>query len=473
MTETTTNIDKKVVRDNMQNIKNLPKEILFNWFQARETYESGINFQQQLVEKQKIRDERMKVFLPKMKEEFENFSQKLIKRQKFRKINNNVLFKIIKPIIPYVFTGLFFILFYLGTYKFGLLFNIVKSVLSIIPIGGGVLGFLLGVCSEMVLFIYSFILPFRFADSLLYTLITKDALFAQKSDLLYYDSDEYIIKDSPYIEAFLLGNCICRKSNVAISEITGNNRYKFMKAKNVFIPSEIINMNFEEFINFIEDIFEPQNDNFENGEVFEAIFFYPNKKRINKNRELRTKIKQDLDSEIKNKSNLGVARNYVRTTKVRSGYQDNTYIKVNYNNLQNKINVNNYRNRSNTSLITQINMINSNDIRNTAMILTGQENYAACEEVFGLMGNSSNWLWFTKSVMESNEFYLNKISNNDLRQCAKAIITGNYNSVSMINNDDIRNFTKIVIEKQELATGYINNKDLMILARVLTEYRAF
>lgn len=124
-------------------------------------------------------------------------------------------------------------------------------------------------------------------------------------------------------------------------------------------------------------------------------------------------------------------------------------------------------------LITQINMINSKDIRSCALILTGQESYRSCNQIFGISGGSDNWLWFTKSIMESNELYLNKISNNDLRNCAKAIITSNHSILSMINNDDIRIFTQIVIEKQELFTGYVNNKDLMILARVLIEHRIF
>lgn len=248
-----------------------------------------------------------------MEKEFKNFSEKLNKRQKFRKINDNVLFKIIKPIIPYVFTVLFFVLFYFGIYKFGFMFNIVKNIFGIIPILGGILGFAMGVGAEILLFVYIIILPFRFTDSLLYALITKEALFAQKSDLEYYNSDEYILKDSPHIEAFMLGNCIYKKSNLGISHLPGNNnyRYKSIKAKNVFIPGEIFNMNFEEFVDFIKIIFEPQNNSFDSETVFESIFFYPNKEEINKNKEIRTKVKHDLENEIKDKRNLIRAKNCI------------------------------------------------------------------------------------------------------------------------------------------------------------------
>lgn len=392
-------------------------------------------------EKQRIRAERLNRIVPELQKEYPLFS----KRVKYQGISDN-LYKISKSIPAKI--GIYIVLSFITftiIYELGLLdLAIMNLVVFVLPI---------------ILIMQIRVLAINLVST---EEVRKEYKRKDRGDLIDIMS---IRNHCPYISAFLNANGLYYKKYYW--------RYRDPEGITLEHPlllKEFKNLSFDEFINFVRFNIEPNNESYKDNDVFfNSIFFYLDEKTLQLNKKLRLNTKKRLKF-YADMYDRDVA-DHQRSLQVSA-----TYSNMPNNNYANKTSGNdrtsgNNRNNSNLDLMAKVNSIQSEPIRMCALYLTGQRNYKAGMPSFGGRVNEENWYWFTKSILESQEVYANRITDEDIRQAARAIITRDkYNYSASIRNRDVKELVRAIVDRDVNKYRIIQNGNLSNLARVLAEY---
>lgn len=309
-----------------------------------------------------------------------------------------------------------------------------------------------------------------------------------KSDKFSTQINELLCYFCPYISAFLYIN------GFGYNIFTGKDQFDKYNAgcaslenEMPLITKDMCNLTFEQFINYIKLNMEAMNNSYKDENIiFNCIFFYIDEKTLQENKKSREKVREHLVKHDKKymddiicysnkliesvKSMEIPNRDYSPST--TSGYSSSTTNSYSNSNTSTDDRIDRRKNKFNTSLATDLCFIESKIIKVCASILTGEEDYDYCEYLFGLVATGEervNWTWFTKSIVESNEYYTSNISNKDLRYAAESIIRKSLYNLGMIENRDLRAFSEAVIEKNSSKHTFINNRDIAILTKVVCE----
>lgn len=405
---------------------------------------------------EKIRQERFQAILPELKKEYPLFSKKV----KYQKIGEE-LYKMTEEFETRLGLNIVLLIIYL-----------VFCFLTNMPI--------------KLLVILTIIIIVRLMPIIVFYLVTTKESRKEYKGVKSYLIEKDIGEQCPYTTAFLYTNGL------------GYEKYEYRYGKTEYGTSihplllkEMKNLSFEEFINFVKANAEPEitygkalfGECNSSETVTRSTFFYINEKILEENINSRNKIKKVLEkyknlyekNEQSHKNSLARQVNSMSTTHKNSLETQANSMSTTHKNNNNKQSV---ISKDNVEIKANIDFIKDNAIRFCASILTGHKQYSAGKAVhipsFGSTQNDEDWHYFTKSIVESQEVYANKIVNEDLRQAARAIITQNkYHYASSIRNRDIKEMAIAIAEKDINKYRIIQNSDLSQLARVVAKYGVF
>lgn len=415
-------------------------QLMGSWYSSLLTVESLEKGKESSTteEREKIRQERFQAILLDVEKEYPLFSKKV----KYQKIGEK-LYKMTENFQRRLGLDIILLIIY---FVFCFLTHMPIKLLSILAI----------------------IIIVRLMPIIVFYLVTTKESRKEYKGIKSYLIEKYVGEQCPYTTAFLYTNGL------------GYDNYEYRCGKpehgtsiHPLLLKEMKNLSFEEFINFVKANAEPEvtygkslfGECKNSQTTTRSTFFYINEKILEQNMNSRKKIKKILD---KYADLYKKAEQLHKYSLERQGKSMSTTPNK-YSNTQSN------RTNDNMEITAHINGIQNNAIRFCASILTGHKQYSAGKAVhipsFGPTQNDEDWHYFTKSIVESQEVYANKITNEDLRQAARAIITKNkHNYAASIRNRDIKEMAIAIVEKDINKYRIIQNRDLSQLARVVATY---
>lgn len=421
-----------------------PYELLEQWISSKDTLEHKVLGSQSTTteEKERIRKERLDIFLPKMEEEYKEFKIKKI-YDDFQDFFNEWVDSIEQRVIAAILTiiVLAVILIYLFIYPLQLL-NIPEYIL--IKIGETIL------VSTVIIGVIVGILGYKLPEKIMYII-----------NLIRGKSKKDMVREFEYTEAFLMANGFYYQEPKALyGEIT-----TIIK---VLVPKKIKRLNFNDFVEYIRVNQNPEFTTYENeATIFRSIFHYVSESELNLNKRSRKKLANILKKHQEEAKRL---EEYYKR-KIANNWKS-TYT---YNNNQ----FNQYRQPIQSTSSLNNNIINAqftkrdvkrralklrnNDFTTAALIALNEEISTNTYKI-----NNNNLRSFMDVIVTGNiTRYGQDITDGELELLARALINRESGITNRLSNDIYANIADAVLNKEYHKLQGIHNEEFRVLGEAL------
>ena len=411
-----------------------PYELLEQWISSKDTLEHKVLGSQSTTteEKERIRKERLDIFLPKMEEEYKEFKIKKI-YDDFQDFFNEWVDSIEQRVIAAILTiiVLAVILIYLFIYPLQLL-NIPEYIL--IKIGETIL------VSTVIIGVIVGILGYKLPEKIMYII-----------NLIRGKSKKDMVREFEYTEAFLMANGFYYQEPKALyGEIT-----TIIK---VLVPKKIKRLNFNDFIEYIRVNQNPEFTTYENeATIFRSIFHYVSESELNLNKRSRKKLANTLKKHQEEAKRLEeyyrmkIANNWNRT----NTYSNNTYINNNHNIINAQFTKQDVKMRALK--------LRNNDFTTAALIALNEEISTNTYKI-----NNNNLRSFMDVIVTGNiTRYGQDITDGELELLARALINRESGITNRLSNDIYANIADAVLNKEYHKLQGIHNEEFRVLGEAL------
>ena len=439
-----------------------PYELLEQWASAKDTLEHKVLGSQSTTteEKERIRKERLDIFLPKMEKEYKEFKIKKI-YDDFQDFFDEWVYSGGQRVIAALVT--YFVLAFIFLYLLQAL-NIPEAILREIKSTILKITFIIGVIVG--------VLGYRIPKIIMYII-----------NLIRGKSKKDIVEGFAYTEAFLMANGFYYQKPYArygAQEITTITK--------LLIPKKIKQLNFSDFVEYIRVNQNPEFTTYQNeATIFRSIFYYVSESELNLNKKSRKKLANILKKHQEEAKRLEeyykrrIANNWESTQTYNNnqfnqyrqpiqsiGHQNSTALQNKRTYSSSNNNINNNHNIINAKFTKKdVKMralkLRNNDFTIAALIALNEEISTNTYKI-----NNNNLKSFMDVIATGNiRRYGQDISDGELELLARALINRESGITNRLSNHIYANIADAVLNKEYHKLQGIHNEEFRVLGEAL------